>query len=72
MCQLVLTVDHHVHWVFCDVGASNHHADEDPLVGQLGCREQQAGVCGHADTALVLISGDDCDVLVCLLDQQVS
>lgn len=70
--QLVLTVDHHVNWIFCDVCASHHHAGESPLVSQLGLRKQQAGVCSHTHTAPVFVSGANWDVLVPLLDQEVS
>lgn len=57
--QLVLTVDHHINWVLGDVCTSHHHAGESPLVSQLGGGEHQAGVCSHAHTALVFVSGTD-------------
>lgn len=70
--QLVLTVDHHINWIFYDVCASHHHAGESPLVSQLGGRKQQAEVFRHAHATLVFISGANGDVLGPLLDQEVS
>lgn len=70
--QLVLTVDHHINWVFWDVCTSHHHAGESSLVSELGLSKQQAGVFSHAHAALVVVSGDDCNILVELPDQKVS
>lgn len=69
--QLVLTVNHHVDRVLCDISPSHHHAGEGPLIGQLGIGQQQAGVCHHAHAAFVFIVGDDGSVLAALLDEQV-
>lgn len=66
--QLVLTIHHHVDRVLYDIGSSHHHAGERPLIGQLGSRQQQTGVCRHAHAPFVFIIGDDRGILAPLLD----
>lgn len=57
--QLVLTVNHYINRVLCNVCTNYCHAREGPLVSQFDFRKQQTGVCGHAHSVLVLITGAD-------------
>lgn len=57
--QLVLTVDHYINRVLCNVCTNHRHAREGPLVSEFDFRKQQTGVCGHAHSVLVFISGND-------------
>lgn len=69
--QLILTINHHVDRVLCDISPSHHHTGERPLIGQLGIGQQETGVCRHGHAAFVFIVGNDRGILAALLDEQV-